>query len=121
MLPSRSSLETILRRCGIELWNVRAIRRALVEYHHILRDANADLNLTRIHQFDNMVLKHYADSLLVLKFADLPTPLIDMGSGPGLPGIPAENRPARRRHSFWPSLAAHRADFLKFGLRHGSG
>jgi 16S rRNA (guanine(527)-N(7))-methyltransferase RsmG len=35
-----------------------------------------------------MVLKHYVDSLLVLKFIDLPAPLIDMGSGPGLPGIP---------------------------------
>src|SRR4051812_38207650 len=35
-----------------------------------------------------MVLKHYVDSLLVLKFVELPSPLIDMGSGPGLPGIP---------------------------------
>ena len=54
----------------------------------MLRAANAELNLTRIHNFENMVLKHYVDSLLVLKFADLPSPLIDMGSGAGLPGIP---------------------------------
>ena len=50
--------------------------------------ANAELNLTRIHNFENMVLKHYVDSLLVLEFTELPSPLIDMGSGPGLPGIP---------------------------------
>ena len=37
-----------------------------------------------------MVLKHYVDSLLVLRFAELPSPLIDMGSGPGLPGIPSK-------------------------------
>ena len=54
----------------------------------MLRSANAELNLTRIHQFENMVLKHYVDSLLVLKFVDLPSPIMDMGSGPGLPGIP---------------------------------
>src|SRR5947209_15032702 len=54
----------------------------------MLRGANARLNLTRIHNFENMVLKHYVDSLLVLRFAELPTPLVDMGSGPGLPGIP---------------------------------
>src|SRR5947209_6681392 len=54
----------------------------------MLRGANARLNLTRIHNFENMVLKHYVDSLLVLRFTELPTPLIDMGSGPGLPGIP---------------------------------
>ncbi|WP_237722503.1 16S rRNA (guanine(527)-N(7))-methyltransferase RsmG [Singulisphaera acidiphila] len=57
-------------------------------YHRMLRTANAELNLTRIHNFENMVLKHYVDSLLVLRFAELPSPLIDMGSGPGLPGIP---------------------------------
>ena len=50
--------------------------------------ANAALNLTRIHNFENMVLKHYVDSLLVLRYLELPHTLIDMGSGPGLPGIP---------------------------------
>jgi 16S rRNA (guanine527-N7)-methyltransferase len=54
----------------------------------MLRQANAVLNLTRIHNFENMVLKHYVDSLLVLRYLELPEPLIDMGSGPGLPGIP---------------------------------
>ena len=54
----------------------------------MLRAANARLNLTRIHNFENMVLKHYVDSLLVLRFVELPSPLMDMGSGPGLPGIP---------------------------------
>jgi len=54
----------------------------------MLRQANPELNLTRIHNFENMVLKHYVDSLLVLNFIELPSPLIDMGSGPGLPGIP---------------------------------
>src|SRR5205085_4888921 len=49
---------------------------------------NARLNLTRIHNFENMVLKHYVDSLLVLRFVELPSPLLDLGSGPGLPGIP---------------------------------
>ena len=61
---------------------------SLWQYHQLLRRANAQLNLTRIHNFENMVLKHYVDSLLVLKYVELPTPLIDMGSGPGLPGIP---------------------------------
>jgi len=60
----------------------------LWRYHQMLRKANVELNLTRIHNFESMVLKHYVDSLLVLRFVDLPSPLIDMGSGPGLPGIP---------------------------------
>ena len=86
MLPGRKSLEVLLRRCGIVLSPPQY--DALWSYHQRLRSANAELNLTRIHNFENMVLKHYADSLLVLDFADLPSPLLDMGSGPGLPGIP---------------------------------
>jgi 16S rRNA (guanine527-N7)-methyltransferase len=86
MTPSLRSLEYILRDCGINL-APQAID-ALWTYHQMLREANERLNLTRIHQFDNMVLKHYVDSLLVLRFEDLPSPIVDMGSGPGLPGVP---------------------------------
>src|SRR3954471_6845744 len=86
MTPGRASLEAILRRGGIALGPAQLDQ--LWAYHRLLRGANAELDLTRIHNFENMVLKHYVDSLLVLEFVELPSPLIDMGSGPGLPGIP---------------------------------
>jgi len=86
MTPGLASLEALLTGCGIDL--DRGQLEQLWSYHRLLRSANADLNMTRIHNFENMVLKHYVDSLLVLRFVDLPSPLIDMGSGPGLPGIP---------------------------------
>ncbi len=84
--PGKTSLETILARCDILLEPAQL--ELLWRYHRLLRQANAALNLTRIHNFENMVLKHYVDSLLVLKYVELPSPLIDMGSGAGLPGIP---------------------------------
>jgi 16S rRNA (guanine527-N7)-methyltransferase len=86
MSPSRTSLQAIIERCGIVLAPEQYDQ--LWAYHRLLRAANAELNLTRIHNFENMVLKHYVDSLLVLKFIDLPSPLLDMGTGAGLPGIP---------------------------------
>jgi 16S rRNA (guanine(527)-N(7))-methyltransferase RsmG len=86
MTPSRSSLRAIIERCGVRLTEAQYDR--LWAYHGMLRAANAELNLTRIHNFENMVLKHYVDSLLVLRFTELPSPLVDMGSGAGLPGIP---------------------------------
>src|SRR5690349_10232531 len=85
-VPGRTSLRTIVQRCGVSLTDAQLDR--LWAYHRLLRGANAELNLTRIHHFENMVLKHYVDSLLVLRFIELPSPLMDMGSGPGLPGIP---------------------------------
>jgi 16S rRNA (guanine527-N7)-methyltransferase len=84
--PGRDSLLAILNRCGIVLTPEQV--DLLWRYHQRLRAANARLNLTRIHNFENMVLKHYVDSLLILDLVELPSPLIDMGSGPGLPGIP---------------------------------
>lgn len=85
-VPSRRSLQAILERCGIALSGAQYDQ--LWTYHNLLRTANAQLNLTRIHNFEMIVLKHYVDSLLVLQFLELPSPLVDMGSGPGLPGIP---------------------------------
>lgn len=85
-LPGRSLLETILKRCGVVLDDDQL--DLLWRYHKMLREANPELNLTRIHNFESMVLKHYADSLLVLRYLELPSPLVDMGSGGGLPGIP---------------------------------
>lgn len=86
LTPGPQSLDAILKRCRISL-DARQLD-LLWRYHQMLRRANAELNLTRIHNFENMVLKHYVDSLLVLNLIDLPAPLIDMGSGPGLPGVP---------------------------------
>jgi 16S rRNA (guanine527-N7)-methyltransferase len=59
------------------------------KYHNLLRKRNAEYDLTRIYQFDNMVQKHYVDCVLVAKLLewDLPSPLLDIGTGAGLPGI----------------------------------
>jgi 16S rRNA (guanine527-N7)-methyltransferase len=87
MRPSLEAMGRILNQCGVGL-PPHALGQ-LWQYHQMLRAANERLNLTRIHQFENMVLKHYVDSLLVLKFVpELPSPLVDMGTGAGLPGIP---------------------------------
>src|SRR5271165_6313619 len=109
--PGRTALEAILKGCGISLTSDQI--DLLWSYHQSFRTANDRLNLTRIHNFENMVLKHYADSLLVLKFTELPSPLVDMGSGPGLPGIPLKiARPDVRMILAEPRGA--RADFLRY-------
>ena len=84
--PGPHSLRIILD--AVASCSISAQLDKLWRYHQMLRQANATLNLTRIHNFENMVLKHYVDSLLVLEYIELPSPLIDMGSGAGLPGIP---------------------------------
>jgi 16S rRNA (guanine527-N7)-methyltransferase len=62
----------------------------LWRYHRLLRERNREYDLTRIHQFDSMVQKHYIDCVLVAQLLDwqIPSPTLDIGTGAGLPGIP---------------------------------
>lgn len=79
-------MSALLRRSGIELSPFQLDQ--LWTYHQLLRDFNPQLNLTRIHNFSNMVLKLYVDSMLPAQMIDLPSPLLDLGTGAGMPGIP---------------------------------
>ncbi|MEJ5349063.1 MAG: 16S rRNA (guanine(527)-N(7))-methyltransferase RsmG [Desulfosoma sp.] len=84
--PSPQSLAAILEQSG-----VRATARQLDQlwtYHQWLRKHNVELNLTRVHNFENMVRKLYVDSILPGILRPLPSPLLDLGTGPGMPGIP---------------------------------
>lgn len=83
--PSPQRLKQLLARWGCPL-DDRKIEQ-LWHYHTMLRQANEELNMTRIHNFEAMVLKHYVDCLLPTRLTSLPGPLLDMGTGPGLPGI----------------------------------
>lgn len=79
-------MAAIFRSCGIHLSPPQL--RHFWAYHSLLRERNAELNLTRIHNFTNMVLKLYVDSVLPADMLELPSPLLDLGTGPGMPGIP---------------------------------
>ncbi len=79
-------MEAIFRACGLRLTPVQLGQ--LWAYHGRLREGNVDLNLTRVRNFENMVLKLYVDSVLPAEMVELPSPLMDLGSGPGMPGIP---------------------------------
>jgi 16S rRNA (guanine527-N7)-methyltransferase len=79
-------MNTLLIKSGIQL-DRQALER-LWAYHNLLRTNNQDRDLTRITGFEPMVIKHYADCLWVSKLTELPSPIIDIGTGAGFPGIP---------------------------------
>ena len=57
-------------------------------YYDLLRRHNASLDLTRIMGIEATVLKHFIDSALILKWFEPVGPVLDIGSGPGFPGVP---------------------------------
>ncbi len=76
----------ILRGCGIRL--PEPALDLLWAYHSLIREHNPELNLTRVRNFRRMVLLLYADALLPADLLELPSPLLDLGTGAGMPGIP---------------------------------
>lgn len=61
----------------------------LEKYYNLLIEWNEKINLTRIVEKNDVYLKHFYDSLTLLKVIDLSKDLtlIDVGTGAGFPGI----------------------------------
>ena len=61
-----------------------------LNYYCILIEKNKVMNLTAITDYQEVVLKHFTDSLSVVKIYDMEncSSLIDVGTGAGFPGIP---------------------------------
>ena len=59
-------------------------------YYHMLIEKNKVMNLTAITDFDEVLQKHFLDSLSVVKAYELTgrESMIDIGTGAGFPGIP---------------------------------
>jgi len=60
----------------------------LDEYYHILVEENKKYNLTAITEKEQVYLKHFYDSLCIIKIIDLKDKyLLDIGTGAGFPGL----------------------------------
>ena len=59
-------------------------------YTELLLEWNEKMNLTAITAPEEIAVKHYLDSLTLLKFVDIPqnSRIIDVGTGAGFPSIP---------------------------------
>ncbi len=65
-----------------------AQRRRLIEFYLMLMRHQMSDNVTRLVKFRDIGIKHFIDSLMVPRLTTLKFPLLDVGTGPGFPGIP---------------------------------
>lgn len=77
-----------LQKMGIELTD-HQLQQFLI-YYEMLVEKNKVMNLTAITDFDEVIEKHFLDSLSLIRVLDLHQPIsvMDMGTGAGFPGIP---------------------------------
>ena len=58
------------------------------KYKDLLLEWNEKINLTAITEEDDIILKHFIDSMTILKHIDENSSIVDVGTGAGFPGIP---------------------------------
>lgn len=65
-----------------------AQRQTLAEFYVLLMQSQNTENFTRLLTLKDVAIKHFVDCLLVPTLTELQFPLMDVGTGPGFPGIP---------------------------------
>ena len=82
----------VLLKIILQDWNIDIDKKQLEQfdlYFRLLIDRNKKINLTSITDHDEVIIKHFADSIAILRSDKLTgLSLIDIGSGAGFPGIP---------------------------------
>ena len=73
-------------KIGIELDNEQI--QKLYDYMNLLLEWNEKINLTAITEPNEVILKHFVDSLSIQKYIEKDLKIIDVGTGAGFPGIP---------------------------------
>lgn len=58
------------------------------KYMELLLEWNEKINLTAITDEDEIIIKHFIDSLTIVKDIDKNAKVVDVGTGAGFPGIP---------------------------------
>lgn len=78
---------------GLEKLNLSLTQQQLeqfLDYYEFLIETNKVMNLTAITEFEDVIAKHFLDSLSLCRVYDLnrDVRILDMGTGAGFPGIP---------------------------------
>lgn len=79
-------LKSGANQIGIDITDVQLEK--FYTYMNLLLEWNEKINLTAITESENIIKKHFIDSLTIKKYIEDNLSLIDVGSGAGFPGIP---------------------------------
>lgn len=82
-----TQFEKDYKALGIELSERQ--REQFIQYYEMLVEWNSFMNLTAITEFDDVMKKHFIDSISLIKAFDITKDIsvIDVGTGAGFPGL----------------------------------
>ncbi|MBV2169979.1 MAG: 16S rRNA (guanine(527)-N(7))-methyltransferase RsmG [Bdellovibrio sp.] len=80
-------LADVFRNHGFDLVNHQQ-RMQLAQFYRLLMLNQEKENFTRLLKLRDIAIKHFIDSIIITQYTKLQFPLLDVGTGPGFPGIP---------------------------------
>ena len=87
-MEKKNFLVNEISKIGVDLSDIQI--EQFIKYYELLVEWNSFMNLTGITEYEEVVIKHFVDSLSLVKAVDLKQNLsvIDIGTGAGFPGLP---------------------------------
>lgn len=82
----KNYLKDCLKKMNIDISDDKLEK--FIKYNELLLDWNTKINLTAITEPEEVVKKHFCDSLAAIPFIKDGATLADVGTGAGFPGIP---------------------------------
>ena len=79
-------LKTNLQNINVNIEDSQAEK--FYKYMQLLLDWNEKMNLTAITEPQDIIVKHFVDSLTIEKYISKDAKIIDIGTGAGFPGVP---------------------------------
>ncbi|MCC6138720.1 MAG: class I SAM-dependent methyltransferase [Bdellovibrionaceae bacterium] len=89
------------------------VRLKLVDFYILLMSEQKDNNFTRLLTMRDIGIKHFIDCLIIPRLVNLTFPLIDVGTGPGFPGIPLRMIVPTEKKIILAEGVQKRVEFLK--------
>ena len=83
-------MKTILKELAEQI-NINLSNKMIEQffiYKDLLKEWNEKINLTAITDDEEIIIKHFIDSLTIVKYIPQNAKIIDVGTGAGFPGIP---------------------------------
>lgn len=106
-------LDRLLNQANIQITDHQ--KQQLIDFVKLLDKWNKAYNLTSVRDPEEMLVKHIMDSLVVSPYLE-GTQFIDVGTGPGLPGIPLAIINPDKHFTLLDSLGK-RITFIKNAVR----
>ena len=87
-------------------------RKKLAQFYTLLMKNQEQQNFTRLLKLKDIAIKHFIDSMIVSELVHIKFPLMDVGTGPGFPGIPLKIR-YKKEKILLAEGVQKRVEFLK--------